>query len=37
MSAVCVANCTNSPINISDTIQNELWSRANNAWVNIGR
>ncbi|NUR60000.1 MAG: hypothetical protein HOV87_15225, partial [Catenulispora sp.] len=37
MSAKCVANCTNNPINISDTIQNELWSRAKNAWVNISR
>lgn len=37
MSAVCVANCTNNPININGTIQNELWSRAQNAWVNIGR
>ncbi len=32
-----VANCTNSPTNISGTVQNELWSRAKNAWFNIGR
>ncbi|MDD1061417.1 ricin-type beta-trefoil lectin domain protein [Streptomyces cocklensis] len=37
MTAKCVANCTNNPINISATIQNEMWSPNRNAWVNISQ
>ncbi|WP_159011784.1 ricin-type beta-trefoil lectin domain protein [Streptomyces sp. NRRL F-5123] len=35
MTAECVANCSNNPVEVGDTIQNTLWSPVKNAWVNI--